>query len=72
MTTAIRRTRASNGPRYGTAAVAVAIASACMVLLVVLLTPTSSEPTTGAAANGTPSGLHWDAPAHGGVKLIPI
>ena len=72
MTTAIFRTRANYGPRLGTAAAAIAVAAACMGLLVVMLTPIPGGAASRAVETGVPSGFHWDAPAHGGIKLIPI
>jgi hypothetical protein len=72
MISAIGKARTVNGPHLGRATVAIAIAAACIGLLVFLLTPNPGSATAGPTETGLHGG-HWDGSAgHGAVKLIPI
>jgi len=71
MTMAIRGAQTAPGPHLGTAIVALAVAAACICLLVFLLSPIPGEATS--SRGETRVHGHWDGSAsQGGVKLIPI
>jgi hypothetical protein len=70
MTAAFHMTRVDNGPDLAKAAAALAIAGACIGLLIFLLTPIPGDATTGVSETDQ---LHWQRPAgDAAVKLIPI
>ena len=70
MTAASYRRRTQSGPDVVRAAIALAIAGACVGLLIFMLSP---PPGDGAKGPADTDQLHWRAPAGStAAKLIPI